>query len=119
MHTAPTPGDILFWRCPIAGHEATVEWVGDVARCSTSGCRMTSKVTDNLVERAETEQRNWDIKHLEELEARTKEARHLVLSGETPGSDELAMIVETVPPEAVRALIVYLQNQPIGAPQAA
>ena len=120
MHTAPTPGDILFWRCPIKGHEATVDWAGDIARCTTSGCLMTSEVTTNLTERAEIEQRNWDLKRLAELEAQVKEASHQVLSTEPGRPDGLALIVgEIVPAHAIRAVITYLEHQPIGAPEAA
>lgn len=120
MHTAPTPGDVLFWRCPIQGHEATVEWVGDTARCSTSGCRMTSKVTGDLAERAEAEQRNWDLQRLQNLEAQVKAARTQALDTETGTPDQLALIVgEIVPVHAVHAVITWLRNQPIGAPEAA
>lgn len=111
-------GDLLSWRCPIAGHDATVAWEGDAARCTTAGCRMTSKITAELAERAEIEQRHHDIRLLEGLEAQIKAARQQALDGDRP--DELSLIVpEIVPAHAVHAVITWLREQPIGVPEAA
>ena len=111
-------GDLLSWRCPIAEHDATVTWEGDTARCTTTGCRMTSKVTGELSSRAEIEQRNADLQRLADLEAQIKEARKQTPGGNKP--DELALIVpEIVPAHAVHAVIAWLREQPIGVPEAA
>lgn len=115
------PGELLFWRCPVPGHEATVTWEADTARCThSSGCRMTSKVTEELAERAEVEQRNADLKRLEDLEEQIKAARHQALDGESGDPGDLALIVgEIVPAHAVHAVITWLRHQPIGVREAA
>ncbi|MFF0822373.1 hypothetical protein ACFYUR_18585 [Micromonospora haikouensis] len=47
---------IRFWMCPIPGHSdrtgpdgrpvVTVEWDGDVARCTTPGCERTNQTSE-------------------------------------------------------------------------
>jgi len=102
-------GDVLFWVCPVTGHEAVV-WEGAIARCEI--CGLTSAATDELVSRGQADQRQRDILILRGLARKIRAAREV-------GSDIPAGDLPLVPAGVLEVAASILADAPIGTANAA